>query len=196
MHRKLEERGECRRGTRRRIKVRTNGPGANSATGNSGWRFEDKGQVSGLTICLGRVLRHGEGNTNLDSLERVAHAGSAKVDFKVKCNVFKATIQGALLSGLCACAGQSGSFAENELFPAGTMPEYPCTDEEQLGRRAEQAANSDQSAASKAWNVCQLQWNSKSDAWDGAKRVTEQIQKDDLHHQQVLAVIFGQTCLV
>ena len=76
MHRKLEEGGECRRGTRRRFKVRTNGPGANSATGKSGGRFEDKGQVSGLTIYLEHVLRHGEGNTNLDSLERVAYAGS------------------------------------------------------------------------------------------------------------------------
>ena len=44
-------------------------------------------------------------------------SGKAKVDFKFKCNVFKATTQGALLSRLCACAGQSGSFAVNELFP-------------------------------------------------------------------------------
>ena len=41
----------------------------------------------------------------------------AKVDFKFKCNVFKASIQGALLSGLCAFARPDGSFTENELFP-------------------------------------------------------------------------------
>ena len=39
----------------------------------------------------------------------------ARVNFRLKCNVFKATVQGALLSGLCAFAGQSGSFTENEL---------------------------------------------------------------------------------
>ena len=44
-------------------------------------------------------------------------SGEAKVDFKFNCNVFFATTQGALLSGLCACAGLSGSFSENELFP-------------------------------------------------------------------------------
>ena len=43
----------------------------------------------------------------------VGHFRKATVNFKFKCNVFKATVQGALLSGLCAFAGQNGSFTES-----------------------------------------------------------------------------------
>ena len=39
------------------------------------------------------------------------------MNFECKCNVFKATVQGALLSVLCAVAGHGGSFTEHELFP-------------------------------------------------------------------------------
>ena len=42
----------------------------------------------------------------------------AQVDSQYKCNVFKATVQGALLSGLCAFARNFyGSCTEDELFP-------------------------------------------------------------------------------
>ena len=43
----------------------------------------------------------------------------AQVDVKHKCNIFKATVQGALLSGLCPFAGQNGRFTENELLSLG-----------------------------------------------------------------------------
>ena len=79
-------------------------PGARSAAGDSGGRLEDEGEILGKALDLEYLFRHREGNTNRRSLERVAHAG--KVDLKFRCNVFKATTQGALLSGLCAFAGQ------------------------------------------------------------------------------------------
>ena len=41
----------------------------------------------------------------------------SSVNFKFECNVFKSTDQGALHSGLCAFAGQNGSFTRNTLFP-------------------------------------------------------------------------------
>ena len=89
----------------------------------------------------------------------------AKVDFKFKCNVCKATIQGALLSGLCASAGQHESFTENELFPLeGSQIKLARRLLEKLGRRAEQAANRNQSPASKPWEWCQSQRSSESDA--------------------------------
>ena len=40
----------------------------------------------------------------------IGQFGEARVNFKFKCNVFKATVQVALLTGLCAFAGQNGSF--------------------------------------------------------------------------------------
>ena len=43
--------------------------------------------------------------------------------------------------------------------------------------------------------LCQLPWSSESDSWAGPKRMSEQIQKDDLSRQQVLAAIFRQTRL-
>ena len=39
----------------------------------------------------------------------------AKVNFKFKCNVFMATVQVALLTGLCTFAGQNGSITGGEL---------------------------------------------------------------------------------
>ena len=83
-----------------------------------------------------------EGNTNDRSLERVADAGvssGSKVEFEFKCNVFKAAIQGTLLSGLWVSARQNVSFAENELFPLEACQNRVgktalCSDEEELGQ--------------------------------------------------------------
>ena len=63
--------GESRLGARMRIRVLTSGPGASSAAGDSGGRIEDKGEILRESLNLERVLRHGEGNTNRGSLERV-----------------------------------------------------------------------------------------------------------------------------
>ena len=52
----------------------------------------------------------------------------ATVHFEFKCNVFKATVQGALLSGLGAFAGRNGSFKESELHQLKTC-------EDKLARR-------------------------------------------------------------
>ena len=81
---------------------------------------DSKAEVQHLQpLYLEYVLRQREGNANCRSLERVAHGQfyKAKVDFKFKGNVFQATMQGALLSGMCVLAGQHGSFTENEVFP-------------------------------------------------------------------------------
>ena len=45
----------------------------------------------------------------------IGQFGEARVNFKFKCNVSKATVQVALLTGLFAFAGQNGSFTEGDL---------------------------------------------------------------------------------
>ena len=45
----------------------------------------------------------------------IGQFGKARVNPKFKCNVFKATMQVALLTGLCAFAGQNESFTEGDL---------------------------------------------------------------------------------
>ena len=56
------------------------------------------------------------------------------VNFEFKCNVLKATVQGALLAGSCACAAQHGSLAENEILPLESGPSILCNGEEELGQ--------------------------------------------------------------
>ena len=68
------------------------------------------------------------------------------------------------------------------------MPEQigdtsPCNDEEKLGGRAEKGAKL-RSANATELRIRRL---------GRANRVGEQIQEDDLSHQQVLAAILGQT---
>ena len=53
------------------------------------------------------VIRQREGNTNLlrrlwNALRMLGDIWNAPVNANLKCNVFKASVQGALLSGLCA----------------------------------------------------------------------------------------------
>ena len=80
-------------------------------------------------MCLGSrftlyyVLRKKKGETIIAAAWNARHmmglVWKAQVDSKYKCNVFKATVQGALLSGLCAFARHFfyGSCTEDELFP-------------------------------------------------------------------------------
>ena len=63
----------------------------------------------------------------------------AEVNFEFECKVFEASVQGALLAGLCACAAQQETFTEVEILPLelgqnrlGTST--LCNDEEELGQ--------------------------------------------------------------
>ena len=52
-----------------------------------------------------------------DAWHMMGQFWKAQVDFKFMCNVFNATYQGALLSGLGAFLGQNGSLTQNKLSP-------------------------------------------------------------------------------
>ena len=121
----------------------------------------------------------------------------AKVNFKFKCNVFKATVLGALLSGLCAFGRQSGSFTEGELNQLEACQNKLARRLLAQTRRAWDTEPKDGRVSTKELHrklgmvtietelsICSLGW---------AKRVAEQIQKDGLANQQVLVAIFGQT---
>ena len=65
--------------------------------------------------------------------------GKAPVNFEFECKVFKATVQGALLTGFCACAAQHGSLTENEILPLESGEDRRetstlCNDEEEVGQ--------------------------------------------------------------
>ena len=64
-------------------------------------------------------------NTIWNAWHMMGQLWKAKGNFKFKCNVFMATVQVALLTGLCTFAGQNGSI---------TACEAPrCDDEDKLG---------------------------------------------------------------
>ena len=71
-------------------------------------------------------------NTARNAWRMLGEFWKAPVNFEVKCRVFKATAQGPLLAGSCACAAQHGSLAENEILPLESS--ILCNDEEELGQ--------------------------------------------------------------
>ena len=64
-------------------------------------------QTWNMAIAAEREIRI---NAAWNAWHMMGQFWKAKVNFKFQCNVFKATVHGALLSGLCAFAGQNGSF--------------------------------------------------------------------------------------
>ena len=80
-----------------------------------------------------------------------------QVDFKFKCNVFPKQPHRAHCCQACALVQdkmEASQRMSSSLWKDAriTCKTAGCSDEEKLGQRAEHAANSDQSAASKAWN--------------------------------------------
>ena len=117
-----------------------------------------------------------------------------QVDFKFKCNVFKATMQGALLSGLCTCAGENGSFAEIELFPLERCQNQLARRLLAMMRRNWDGEPNKQQTMIKVLHrklgIVSIAMELRIRLLGWAKRVAEQIQDYDVSHQQVLAVFF------
>ena len=76
MHRKLEEGGECRRGARVRIKVRTMGLAQTARLGIVAGESKTKVGHLGSRLNWNMSFATERRNTNRGSLERVAHVGS------------------------------------------------------------------------------------------------------------------------
>ena len=162
----------------------------------------------GCRINLDHVLRHGEGNTNRGSLECVAHAGSVLETtggFHVQVQRFQSNHTGAMLSGLCGFARQNGSFTfENLLFPLERGQNKLARRLVAVTRRTWDGEPNKQQTPTKALHgrldIVPIAMELRIRRLGGAKRVAEQIQEDDLSHQQVLAAIvwtdaLGQTPL-
>ena len=91
-----------------------------------------------------------------------------------KCNVFKATVQGAILSGLCAFAGQNGSFTKNGLFPLKACQNRLAHRLFAMTRRTwdsepKQVTNHEQKKCTERLEWCQLQRSSKFVEWAGQR---------------------------
>ena len=113
------------------------------------------------------------------------------VSFRFKCNVFKAMVRGDLLSGLCAFAGQSGSFTEGELSQLEACQNKLA----RLWHREELGTKSPRRGKFRQRNCPSLPMELRIHRLGWAKKIAEQTQRNDLAHQQVLAAIFGQTRL-
>ena len=115
-----EEGGECRRDARRWIYVLTDGPGASSAARESCGgdskakvRYLGSRPTRNMSFATERETRTAAA---WNAWQMLGEFCTAKVDFKLKRKRLQSkSIQGALQSGLCAFAGQDGSFTENEL---------------------------------------------------------------------------------
>ena len=102
-----------------------------------------------------------------DAWHMLGQFSKKQVDFKFKCNVFKATIQGALLSGLCAFEGQNGSFTSKELFPLEACQNKLARRLVAMTRRNCGGEPNKQQIPIKV--LCQLQWNQNSTLGLGQK---------------------------
>ena len=91
-----------------------------------------------------------------------------------KCNVFKAIVQGAILSGLCAFAGQNGSFTKNGLFPLKVCHNRLAHRLFAMTRRTwdsepKQVTNHEQKKCTERLELCQLQRSSEFVEWAGQR---------------------------
>ena len=119
----------------------------------------------------------------------------SRVSFSFTCNVFKAKVRGALLSGLCAFAGQSGSFTVGELSQLGAchnnLARRLWHRPEELGKPKKRQISTQEFHRKLGQVPIAMELRIHRLVW--AKKIAEQIQGNDLAHQQVLAAIFGQT---
>ena len=97
------------------------GLGQATCQGPSAWEFKVHGEILGRRLTWNMSFAKKRETRTAAALECVANVGrfldcASQRQLK-KCNVFKETVQGAILSGLCAFAGQNGSFTKNGLFP-------------------------------------------------------------------------------
>ena len=143
----------------------------------------------GWSFDLEFVFRQREGNAKCRSLERVASWAS---NFKIKCNIFKATVQGALLSAYAlsqamAEASQRMSFFRWKRAKTDRRDGSSMTRRNWDSELKERQISKNE--AHRKSELCQLQRKSE---FAVSKRMAEQIQKDDLSHQQVLMATFEQ----
>ena len=112
------------------------------------------------------------------ALECVANVGrflecASQRELK-KCNVFKAIVHGAILSGLCAFAGQNGSFTKNGLFPLIACQNRLAHRLLAMTRRTwdsepKQVTNHEQKKCTERLEWCQTQWSSEFVFWAGQR---------------------------
>ena len=154
----------------------------------------------GQPLDLERVLRHGEGNKNCRSLERVAHDGLV-LESAGRSQISVQRFQGKPYKArfflvYAFFAGHNGRLMENELFLldarqnklarrllAMTRRTWDSEPQQQQIPTKELLPNLESVPIAMELRMRRLNW---------AKRMAEQSQKDDPSHQQVLAAIFDQ----
>ena len=109
-----------------------------------------------------------------------------------KCNVIEATVQGALL-------GRNGIFTESELHQLEACKNKLARRLLGQTRRAWNAEPKKRQISTKELHrklgIVPIAMELRIHRLGWAKKTAEQVQKDDLAHQQVLAEMFGETLL-